>query len=452
MKKTHWLFLILLIGFLLRFFYIYFFVGFSAPPESHGYWLEKAGYNLSQGGGFGIQPDMPTAKKPPLYPAFLAFIYFFFGQNFALVKLGHILLALLTCLFTFLTAKDISQNISGNNDFSLFPIFSALILAVIPTYIYISGLFLTENLCILFSLLAIFFLLKTEKTPSFINQFSTGLFLGLTNLTRPNFISFLFILPIWAFLRFPGKEASKIFLTITLTTLIVIAPWMIRNWNIYHGFIPIATGGGRIFLAGNNPEAIGDAILVSGSPRLYFSEGIPQGEEKRDWTKWEGDSWQNMYLSDLDSENFSSGLDEKEADRKYYLQGLNWIKGNPLGFLKLLPQKAYRFWQYWSPHTRWPPLSGNLKIIDLFFYIPFLLLVALGIIFSFKQITLRTSFFSLYLILIYSQIITLISFGDARQRFLFLPFLSIFAGWELNNLYLSLAKFKKRSSFLSKEH
>lgn len=444
MKKIYWLSLILILGFLLRFFYIYVFIDFPASPESHGYWLEKVGYNLSQGGGFGSQPNIPTAKKPPMYPAFLAFIYFIFGHNFVIARLGHIFLALLTCLITFKTAEKISGNISG---FSLFPFFSSLILAVIPTYIYISGLFLTENLCILFSLLMIYFLIRAEKDPSLKNQIFSGVFLGLTNLTRPNFISFLLIIPVWAFLRFPKKEALIIFFTISLTTLAVISPWMIRNWKIYNGFIPIATGGGRIFLAGNNPQAVGDAILVSGSPRLYFSEEIPQGEEKRDWTKWKGDSWQNMYLSGLDPENFSSGLSEKEADRKYYLQGLNWIKENKISFMKLLPRKIYRFWQYWSPHTRWPNLSGNLKTIDFIFYIPFLILTVFGIILSFSKDALTrlptagqerapTAFFTLHLILIYSQIMTLVSFGDARQRFLFLPFLAIFAGLGLEYIII----------------
>lgn len=427
MDKKHSLLLILLLGLLIRVIYIYFFVGFSAAPESHGYWLEKVGYNLSQGGGFGPLPDVPTAKKPPLYPAFLAFIYLF-GHSFTAARSGHIFLALLTCFITFRASENILRNMVSPVNFFLFPFLSLLFIITIPTYVYVGGWFLTENLCVLFSLLTVFFLLKTESNASFNNQIISGIFLGLTNLTRPNFISFLFVIPVWAFLRFPGKDALKIFITVTLAALLIIAPWMFRNWGIFHGFIPIATGGGRMFLAGNNPQATGDAILVSGSPRIYYSSEIPQGEEKRDWTKWKGDSWQNMYLSDLDSENSSSGLSEKEADRKYYRQAVNWAGENPVRFVKLLPQKIYRFWQYWSPHTRWPDLADGLKTIDLFFYIPFLILTGFGIIFSFKE---RSSFLLPHLVLVYSQLNTLISFGDARQRFLFLPFLAIFAGWGL---------------------
>ncbi|MEW6088111.1 MAG: glycosyltransferase family 39 protein [bacterium] len=433
MKKNYWFLLILSLAFLLRFLYIYYFTGFYSSPESHGYFLEQVGYNLSQGGGYGSNPDAPTAKKPPLYPAFIALIYLFFGHNFAMARIGHIFLAVLTCIFTFMFSENLLRNISKTDNFSLFPYFSLIILSIIPSYIYVSGWFLTENLCVLFSLLTIYYLLKTEITPSFFNQAASGLFLGLTNLTRPNFISFLFIIPLWAFLKFPKKEAAKIFLIITLTTLTVIAPWMIRNWKIFNGFIPIATGGGRMFLAGNNPQAQGDAILVSGSPRLYYSEGIPQGDEKRDWTKWEGDTWQNMYLSELDPGNFSSGLSEKEADRKYYLQGLIWIKDNPLPFIKLLPRKIYCFWQYWSPHTRWPAIPVKLKLIDLLFYVSFPALVFSGFIFSLRQ---KRTFLLLYLVLFYSQITTLVFFGDARQRFLFLPFLAIFAGWGLENIII----------------
>ena len=239
MNKKRSLLLILLIGLLIRVLYIYFFIGFNAPPESHGYWLEKVGYNLSQGEGFGSQPDIPTAKKPPMYPAFLALIYLFAGHNFAAAQLGHILLALLTCFITFRASEKLLHDSSKSDSFSLFPFFSLLFLATIPTYIYVSGWFLTENLCVLFSLLTIFFLLKTESKPSFSNQILSGIFLGLTNLTRPNFISFLLIIPVWAFLRFPRKDVFKIFMTITISSLFIISPWMIRNWNVFHGFIPI---------------------------------------------------------------------------------------------------------------------------------------------------------------------------------------------------------------------
>lgn len=439
MKKTYWLFLILIIGFLLRFLYIYFFIGLQASPEAHGYWLEKTGYNLSQGEGFGSQPHIPTAKKPPLYPAFLASIYLFFGHSFALARIGHIILAFFTCITTFYLSREISQEDN-------FPLFSSFLLAFDPTCIYVSGWFLTENLCMLFFSLTILYLIKIKKDPSLSNQILSGFFIGLTNLTRPNFLPFFLLVPVWGYFCFTKKEAVKIFSVIIITAITFISPWIIRNWKIYHGFIPMATGGGRIFLAGNNPQAIGDAILVSGSPRIYYSSEIPKGKEKRDWTKWKGDTWQNLYLTDMDPENFSSGLNEIEADKKYYRQGFNWIKENPLGFIRLLPKKIYCFWQYWSPHTRWPNLPEGLKITGLIYYIPFFILFLFGVISSFSRGTLQrppAAFFTLYLVLIYSQINTLISFGDARQRFLFMPFLAVFAGFGLKYI-ISLINQKSR--------
>jgi hypothetical protein len=202
---------------------------------------------------------VPTSFRAPLYPAFLALIYYLTGaeagQFFAvrLVQAGlSALLAPLTCLVSLHLFPD-------NKPAS---VISAWIVACYPMLIIYPIALATENLFFLFVLAAFYFLLQIPKAqfPNSNSRFPTlysllsGLFLALAMLTRSVAIPFagLAILWIWFILR--QKRSAAL---IALTVLILTLPWVARNSLLHRKLTSIESSMGYNLYVGYHPESDG---------------------------------------------------------------------------------------------------------------------------------------------------------------------------------------------------
>ncbi len=147
----------------------------------------------------------------------------------------------------------------------------------------------------------------------------TGALTGLAILIRPSWI----LAPplIWAaWIALAGRHrrvpALRMVFVMALMTVLVQAPWWIRNASVFDAFVPSALWSGASLYDGWNPEADGGSDLSFLNDEAYW--------------------W----------------LPEVEQDRVLRHDALQFAASNPGRVLELA---AIKFTRYWSP---WPNLIG----------------------------------------------------------------------------------------------
>ena len=199
---------------------------------------------------------LPSIYMPPLYYYFIYVIKFLSLNIFDLsnlVIIFQIFLSLVSILIFFkivsnLTTKELSITISS-------------IFAFYPINVLASSQISSITLQIFLLLNFFYFLTRILKKKSKSNIFFSSLFSGLLILTRGEFFLF-FLLTIIYFFLFYIKN-FKYFLFSIIITLIVITPYLYRNYVLFESFT-LTKSFGYNLLKGNNPnfKVEGDAVYV----------------------------------------------------------------------------------------------------------------------------------------------------------------------------------------------
>ncbi|NWF65225.1 MAG: hypothetical protein HXY38_13080 [Chloroflexi bacterium] len=226
-------------------------------------------FDLSAVPEYDPQLGVYTSFRAPLYPAFLAAIYFlsgldfsrFFAARMAQVILLGAPLAPLTYLVAkrFFTLSTPSQNamaLLAHPAAEQTARLSAWVVACYPILlVYPLGLG-TENLFFTLLLLSFLFLLKITETPSILNFLLFGFFLALTALTRSVILPFAGV-SLLHFLYLYRKKA----LTAAAAFLFVVSPWALRNSLLHHKLTGIETSMGYNLCLGYHPDGNGSFIF-----------------------------------------------------------------------------------------------------------------------------------------------------------------------------------------------
>jgi len=192
-----------------------------------------------------------TSFRPPLYPFFLATIYYVFGMGvnrFYIARLIQtILVALLVPMVYNISSKLFPSNIKIGR-------ISAYIVAFYPILVIYPLSLATENIFFILFLLALWTTLKAVKTDQWYWYAISGLLFGLTALTRSVALSvagftFLFIV----FMLKKPKNGFILLAMVIITTL----PWMIRNTIINHHITGIESALGYDLYMGYHPKSNG---------------------------------------------------------------------------------------------------------------------------------------------------------------------------------------------------
>jgi hypothetical protein len=204
-----------------------------------------------------------TSFRAPLYPAFLAVVYFFSGTGFArffAARMAQVIfLGAPLAPLTYLVSARISPLRLGEGTGVRSDRISRLAAWTVAAYpmllIYPLGLG-TENPFFVLLLLSFLFLLKSIEKPSNINLLLSGFFLSLTALTRSVILLFAALAILYLF--FIHRRRA---LLILLSFVIVIAPWMIRNSLLHHKLTGIETSMGYNLYLGYYPQGNGSFIF-----------------------------------------------------------------------------------------------------------------------------------------------------------------------------------------------
>jgi hypothetical protein len=224
-------------------------------------------FDLSSVSNYDPVRGIPTSFRAPLYPSFLAIIYFFSGTGFSrffaarlaqAIFLGAPLAPLTYWVAQRLFPLSSFRKEERGKKIERAARISAWIVACYPMLlIYPLGLG-TENPFFILLLSSFLFLLASIDKPTTTRSLLSGFFLGLTALTRSVILLFVVLAILWAwFILRQRRGTILILLAFTLT----IAPWVIRNSLLHHRLTGIETSMGYNLYLGYYPQGNGSFVF-----------------------------------------------------------------------------------------------------------------------------------------------------------------------------------------------
>jgi 4-amino-4-deoxy-L-arabinose transferase-like glycosyltransferase len=209
--------------------------------------------SLVAGHGFGnvFAETGPTAVLPPVYAYLLAGVFKVFGVETKVAILAALSLnsvfSALTCVPVFLLARQ------GFGD--RVAKWAGWGWALSPYGVYY-GADWAWSTCLLTLELACLFLfsLRLENSSRTRDWLLFGFFGGIAALTEPVSLSVVPLLGLWTlYRRYRQRRPWKIPMAVAaFAALAVMAPWIVRNYELFHRFIPVRSGIGLELYIGNN--------------------------------------------------------------------------------------------------------------------------------------------------------------------------------------------------------
>jgi 4-amino-4-deoxy-L-arabinose transferase-like glycosyltransferase len=198
--------------------------------------------NLYQGNGYRVDPAMGnTMLREPGYPLLLAAVFELAGYGIQQARVVCVLLASGAALMLLrLTRKITGDAMTSLAAALLFLLYPGIVVAETRAGIEIPSIFTV----MLFMLV----LYSAVEKGSLWRYWAAGLLLGVAVLVRSEVLLFpLFLLVYLVFASKSASERVKIALRIAalgLGTVVVMSPWIIRNYRLVHKFVPSATVAG----------------------------------------------------------------------------------------------------------------------------------------------------------------------------------------------------------------
>jgi 4-amino-4-deoxy-L-arabinose transferase-like glycosyltransferase len=227
--------------------------------------------NQHYGGPGQASPNDWSPGAPLLYGA----VYYLTGGVH--LKAALLLAALLgtgTILLTYLLARRLAGPVAG--------LIAAALAATYPAFIENTGRMLAEPVALFWLPAAMLaFLWASDRGGGIWRWLAPGALLGLTTLTRPEYLPFVAVFALLALIRMwrresllPGIVAGAL---VVVAFCGVLAPWTARNYLVLDRFVPVTTGGGKALFVATYYPGRGRQQLVKRDliARYYGKKDIP---------------------------------------------------------------------------------------------------------------------------------------------------------------------------------
>ena len=299
--RRRWLAMVIVAGVALRVAWV---LVFPAPYTSDGADYYHLGGHLARGETYHSAAGY--AEWPPGYPLVLALHFAVLGVG----SLGVTVANLLLFAGALLVVHALALRLLGEGPARL----ATLLFALWPNLVASAGVASKEMVLVLFLPLVLLLYLQVDEKPDekrtpagrAAAALGAGLALGFSILTQPGVLLMVVVFPVFELLRRTPvlRLAGKLAL-LAVGTVIVVAPWTLRNYRVFHQPVLVSSNGGSVFYRSNNPLATGGFI--------------PDGERSL------------------------RGYDELTASRLGYQWGKEWIREHPGQFLRLGVRKQVLF-------------------------------------------------------------------------------------------------------------
>jgi 4-amino-4-deoxy-L-arabinose transferase-like glycosyltransferase len=217
----------------------------------------------------------PTARRPPLYPALVAALWWGDAAPTFSVMLLQAVLGAGTVALVYLTARDrFGRRVA---------LVAGVCLALAPMSGLYTAVVLTETLFTFLLTLGMFWWGRGRLVP-------TGVAFGLASLTRPTLLPFLVALPFITLLP-AWRPQRRGYLTILLAAAAVTSFWVARNAVVFREFIPFATSNtGMNLLCGTvDADVFSSRVRDDGGEWVAHPTQLPLIRVGREFSETERD-------------------------------------------------------------------------------------------------------------------------------------------------------------------
>ncbi len=259
LPPRQWLFIILVIAVVARLVIFIAVPGIFRFDQNEGIHGSEAydtyARNLLATGVYGREPGVPDAAIPPLYSYALAAVYGLFGRGAWQMALFHIALDCASIILVYLTGKRLLKH----GDYV--GLLAGLFYALYP-YLIFQNLTLIDTpffMLLLHAFVLLLVLLRQRPTLDrlgWLLAISAGLVLGLATLTRAILPPLAILGALWFLFRLNLRQTILRLLPVALVSVVVLIPWIVRNYTVYHEFVPGALNFGDNFWQGNSEYTI----------------------------------------------------------------------------------------------------------------------------------------------------------------------------------------------------
>ncbi|RPI16130.1 MAG: phospholipid carrier-dependent glycosyltransferase [Ignavibacteriae bacterium] len=420
----------LIAGILLRALWI---ILIDSIPMSDADWYYNTGLRISNGEGYTLN-GVPTAYYPAGYPMFLGLIFFIFGNNILAAKLANLLLSAGIIYLSYLICKRLFKS-------ELAARITILIIALYPNYIAYTSILATEILFTFLLFLGLYLLLISEKR--FWMLMLAGIVWGAMSLVKPQglFIPFLFLLA--SLFQYKGAFWQKLkpVIVVYVFMIVVITPWIIRNYYVFDGALTISTNDGINILMGNNPYATSIYHLEQDVLTYIWDE---ENEYPID----------SMMDKITNSPNWTryGFKDEYYANTKLRNKALNYITENPGATLKMFPKKLWMNYRRGYEGVGWATAQIELapwkkKAVSVYtiitngiYYFVMFLFFCWCINWAYKRFIKKESVYLPifgFLMIGYFSLLAFVYFADYRFNFPIIPIFTMLGASFIDNFLQS---------------
>lgn len=371
---------------------------------------------VAEGKGYSdVDRLTPTAFRPPFYTLLLAGLFLFVPTSVA-VAVTNLVWGIVTVWAAWRAGHWL-----GLGRYSIVP---ALLVAIDPMLLQYSAQPMTEVTCAGLVALLTLWMVRRDRS-AVAQQFVIGVVFGCLVLCRPTFWPF-------AALAISGWTMSlcisvrsginqKNIHNSTLApwrllagTLVVVAPWVIRNQLTMGSPILMTTHGGYTLLLANNP--------------VFYSEVVDRAWGAS-WGQESFDEWQRSLRTDLEKA-VGANASEIDRDRWQSQQARQFIAANPGGFLRAV---GYRIRSLWSTVPQGEAAATtSSKVVQLVgwyytFVLGFFVVGMIVVAVSLRNTNVRHLWWPLFALVLTVQCVHLVYWTNARMRAPIVPVISLFA-------------------------
>ena len=295
------------------------------PARDHwkfGYETGRIARSMIEGRGFSsplFEDTGPTAWMTPVYPYIVAGVFKIFGvytKTSAIVLVAlNALIASLTCIPIFLIAgKSFGERAArwAGWGWVFFPY-----AIYFPVERIWETWLATLLLCVIFLIT-----LKLDNDDRTVSWALWGLLWGIAALTSPAVLSVLPFLAGWLIYRRIQRKSNRLVVNAVagVVFVVVVSPWFIRNYEVFHRFVPFRDNMGLVLRLGT------------------------RGNGGVHWAHYEVGPWHN----DQEWDEFKREGELRYMDIKKQ-QALAAIRSDPRWWIWNSVRRAFFLWTgYWS--------------------------------------------------------------------------------------------------------
>ena len=306
----------LFFGFLIRLFLLW-LVDYDITEGDASLYILWAD-NILKYGVFGDNLN-PSVYRPPLYSFFIASISWVFGFSEFTIQIFQFIINLVSALLITRIAAILLKDFSH---------WVFLIMIVSPFEAAYAGALISEVLTSFFLLCSVFSLIAIKGR---IKWFMCGIFIGLCCLTRDSYLLFGFFLSFFVlfFLQSSISDRLKNALILVLCSILVVAPWTFRNYQVTNEVVPVSEG--RLGLG----VWLGTWAIDGEWSRLHLG---------KNYLIFPPEAFRNLEEKSLIEGEIAKGKNHVDMEDLYFSLALKRMKEEPLGVLKTYILRSPNLW------------------------------------------------------------------------------------------------------------